>query len=74
MTVSISETVKAELTTYSDVVLGDRTSVSSSETLKNAVKSAGQGEDQSKNMMVFGLSEEKSEDLTGRVVEVSECL
>ena len=60
--------------TYSDAVQGDRTSVFSSETLKNAVKSAVQDEDRSKNLMVFGLSKEKSEDLAGRVEEVFECL
>ena len=41
------------------MVQGDRTSGFSTETIKNAVKSAVQEEDRSKNVMVFGLNERK---------------
>ena len=71
---SVSETVKAELKTYSSVVQGSSAPSFSTETLRNVVKSAVQEEDRSKNVMVFELGEEKDENLASRVGEVYECL
>ena len=74
---SVSETVKAELKTYSSVVQGSQGSSAptiSTETIRNVVKTAVREEDRGKNVMVFGLIEERNEDLAARVGEVFECL
>ena len=71
---SVSETVKAEMKTYSSVVQSINTPALSTETLKSVVKSVVQEEDRSKSVMVFGLSEEEGEDLAGRVGEVFESV
>ena len=42
------------------------------EKLKEAVQEAVHEDDRAKNVVVFGLSEEKSEDLDGKIVELFE--
>ena len=71
---SVSETVKAEIKSYSEVVKESSNPSISSETLKHVVKSAVQEEDRSKHIMVFGLPEQQNEDLSGRVGELFEQL
>ena len=44
----------------------------SKEKLKKAVQEAVHEDDRAKNVVVFGLSEEKSEDLDGKIVELFE--
>ena len=61
---SVSETVKAEIKSYSEVVKESSNPSISSETLKHVVKSAVQEEDRSKHLMVFGLPEQQNEDWT----------
>ena len=71
---SVSETVKAEMKSYSDVVKESNIPTLTSETLKHVVKSAVQEEDRSKHVMVFGLTEELNEDLSCCVGEMFEQL
>ena len=66
--------MKAELKSYSSVVQVSNASSISTETLRTVVKSAVQEEDRGKNVMVFGLTEDKNEDLAAKVGEVFECI
>ena len=72
VTSTVSETVKAEIKTYSDVVkdVSSEQRQISAETLKSVVKSTMQEEDRSKNLMIFGLVEEENEELVGKVGNV----
>ena len=69
---SVSESMKAEIKSYSQVVKSSSSGPSqiSSEALKNVVKSAVQEGDRSKQLMVFGLPEEENENLASSVEEV----
>ena len=72
VTATVSETVKAEIKTYSDVVkesTSGQTQITS-ETLKSVVKNTMQEEDRSKNLIVFGLVEQENEDLQSSIGEV----
>ena len=72
VTESVSETVKAEIRSYSDVLKEScsETQLISSDALKSALKCAVQEEDRSKHLMVFGLPEEENENLKCKVGEV----
>ena len=68
---SVEDSVKAEFQSYSSVVqkncsVSQDKSISSVD-LKKAMKDVFQDEDRSKNIIVFGLPEENSEDLSGAV-------
>ena len=66
VTETVSETVKAEIKSYSDVVKCSSESAAqnqiSSDTVRSAVKSAVEEEDRSRNLMLFGVVEKESED------------
>ena len=72
MTETVSETVKAGIKSYSDVVKcsSESTAQISSDTVRSAVKSVVQEEDRCKNLMLFGVSDEEKEDLPCKVQEV----
>ncbi len=74
---TVQTTVKTELNSYSEAVLkGPSNSVTTitQQQIKNAVKSAVKEDDRSKNMMLFGITEETGENLEKIVQEVCEKL
>ena len=74
---SVQETVKAELKSYSDVVVGCKASTVQTiapETLKSVVKSVVEHDDRGKNLMIFGLPDEEEEILNDKVYELCETL
>ena len=75
---SVEDTVKTELKTYSEAVK-DSCSTSSrtvydQETLKCVVKDVVAEEDRSRNLVIFGLTEDTTEQITEKVSEVFEVL
>ena len=74
---TVKETVETQLKSYSDavqdnVIVCHPESSVTPETLKQVVKTVVQEEDRGKNVMLFGLSEENSEDISFKVGEVME--
>ena len=75
---SLVDSVKAELQSYSSAVLKSppvpeyKEQTISSETLTKVVKNFVEEEDRSRNVVIFGLSEESGEVLADKVVEVFE--
>ena len=68
---SVGETVKSELQTYSDVVTKSGSTVTGSvldqTTIKAVVKDAVAEGDRNRNVMIFGLTEDKDEKLCDKV-------
>ena len=69
---SVVDSVKAEFQTYSSIVENSqpREQVISSETLETVVKHVVKEEDRSRNIVVFGLTEDNDSELTDVVSEV----
>ena len=75
---SVVDSVKVELQSYSAAVQKSLPScgepIISKETLKSVVKDVVNEEDRSRNIVVFGLSEEEGEELNDRVGEVFQSI
>ena len=70
-----SSTVQTEMKSYCDIVKKNcEKSAVSAEQLKSVVKSVAEEEDRKSNLIVFGLTEEKNEDLMNVVSEVFETV
>ena len=71
---SVEDTVKAEFQSYSDIVKQSSSSVAGTlldqKTLKTVVKDVVAEEDRSRNLMIFGLAEDKEEQLHDKVGNV----
>ena len=71
----VSQTVHSEMKSYCDIVKEScGKSVAITETLKKAVKSVAEEEDRSKKLLVFGLAEDKAENLKDCVTKVFESV
>ena len=71
LTETVSESVQSGIKSYSEAVKSSSdTAQISQDTLKNVVKTAVQEGDRSKNVMMFGVPEGESEDLSLKVQEV----
>ena len=68
---SVTTTVQSEMKSYCDIVKKSckKTAVTQ-EKLTKAVKTVVEEEDRGKNLMVFGLKEDKEEDLTAKVDKI----
>ena len=75
---SVKESIETEIKTYSSVVQKnrseDKNKLISAEDVRNAVQSAVQAEDRSKNMMIFGLPENADEDINAVVSDVFQTI
>ena len=73
---SVADSVKAEFQSYSSVVqsLPAQSPVISPEALTSVVKTIVAEEDRSRNLLIFGLPEEKEEKLESQVSEVLETI
>ncbi len=68
---TVQATVQKEVQSYSAVVAQHNTAPAiSTDSLKQAVKTAIAEEDRTKNIMIFGLSEEDNEQLENKVCEI----
>ena len=72
VTVSVQDTVKSEMRTYSDVVQAQKSAspIFEPESMKSVVRNIVQEEDRSRSLMMFGLIEEENEQLCVKVGEV----
>ena len=72
---AVEETVKTELKTYSQIATKNCSPPAiTQKQLKTVVRETVAQEDRSRNVMVFGLEEEKEEDLQTKIAEVMEDL
>ena len=70
----VSSTVKCEMKSYCDIVKKScKKAAVSPEKLKDIVKSVAEEDDKSKNLIVFGVKEEKAEDIGAIVSDLLEC-
>ena len=71
----VSQTVHSEMKSYCDIVKQScGKSGATTETIRKAVKSVAEEEDRSKKLLVFGLTEEKAENLKDSVTNVFESV
>lgn len=73
---SVQETVKEEFRSYSSVVKTGQqeTTPVTQANIVSVVKKVVEEEDRSRNVMVFGLVEEKNEDLNAKIVDLMEVI
>ena len=77
---SVQESIKQEFRSYSEVAAAHTEASASQsvsitpETLKSVVKSVVESEDRSRNVMLFGVSEEEDEQLSDKVRDIFQCL
>ena len=72
---SVSTTVQSEMKSYCDIVKKNcKKAAVTQEKLTKAIKTVAEEEDRGKNLMVFGLNEEKGESLTDKVDELFSCV
>ena len=71
----VSQTVQTKMESYCDIVKKScKQSVVTAENIRTAVKSVNEEEDRSRNLLLFALSEETTEDLPAKVADVLESL
>ncbi len=70
----VRETVETEVQSYASVVKKTFEKVLAPENFERAVKKVKQSEDRARNIVIYGLKEEKDENLTSKVSSVLECL
>ncbi|MCP4460019.1 MAG: hypothetical protein GY816_18650, partial [Cytophagales bacterium] len=70
----VRETVETEVQSYASVVEKTCEKVLAPENFERAVKKVKQSEDRARNIVIYGLKEEKDENLTSKVSGVLECL
>ena len=71
----VSQTVQTKMESYCDIVKKScRQSVVTTENIRTAVKSVNEEEDRSKNLLVFSLAEDDTEDLPAKVNDVFESV
>jgi len=67
---TVQDTVQTEMRTYGDVLKSTSPAAISPATFKKVVKDVIKDEDRSKNLMVFGLTEEDGEQLNEKICDV----
>ena len=71
----VSQTVQTKMESYCDLVKKScKQSVVTTENIRTAVKSVNEEEDRSRNLLLFALSEETTEDLPAKVADVMKSL
>ena len=72
---SVSTTVQSEMKSYCNIVKKScKKAAVTQEKLTKAIKTVAEEKDRGKNLMVFGLKEEKGEILTNKVDELFSCV
>ena len=72
---SVSTTVQSEMKSYCDIVKKScKKAAVTQEKLTKAIKTVAEEEDRGKNLMVFGLKEDKGESLIDKVDELFSCV
>ena len=74
VTTTVKESVKSECIGYAEAVKKSYNPVLSSQTLTEVIKEVVQEEDRSRNLIVFGLDEDKEEQLSEKICDLFETM